>query len=111
MHSEIRYLEGVENSYEIEIEIKKKDQDSHLLRSLCLIPYISTKNGPMYLCENKFKSFKYFNFPSTHFNYSDIPTAKNKHGEDVIDLAPFYRDFKEYLFNIADSAIHRLLKV
>lgn len=110
MHAEIRYLEGVENSEEIEIEIKKKDQDPHLLRQISLIPYIKTKNGPLYLCESPYKSFKYFKFPSTHLIYSDIPTLKNKHGEDVIDLASFYKDFKEYLLIISNNAIDRLFK-
>ncbi len=64
----------------------------------------------MYLCSNQYKSFKYYSFPSTKLAYSDIPTIKNNHGEDIIDVKSFYVDFKNYLFKIADSAINRLLK-
>lgn len=80
MHSEVRYLDGVENSEFIEIEIKKKDQESHLLKKIALVPYVATKNGPLYLCSNKYKGFKHFSFPSTSLTYSDIPTIKNKNG-------------------------------
>lgn len=72
---------------------------------------MKTKNGPKYLCENPYKNFKYFKFPSTHIIYSDIPTVKNKLGEDVIDLASFYQDFKDYLLKISNNTIDRLFKV
>ena len=77
----MRYLDGNENSDFIEIEIKKKDQDSHILKNISVVPYIPTKNGPKYLCSNPYKSFKYFKFPETSINYTDIPTRKNKEGE------------------------------
>lgn len=79
------------------------------MKKIALVPYVSTKNGPLYLCCNKYKGFKHYTFPSTNLTYSDIPTIKNKNGEDIIDVALFYKDFKDYLYKIADSAIKRLL--
>ena len=77
---EVRYLDRTENSDLIEIEIKKKDQESHLLKHISVVPYINTKDGPKYLSSNKYKSFKYFEFPKTALAYADIPTRKNKDG-------------------------------
>jgi hypothetical protein len=75
-----------------------------------VIPYINTKNGPKYLCSNNYKSFKYFEFPSVRYTYADIPTIKNKDNEDIIDIAFFYRDFKEFIWKITDNAIKRIME-
>lgn len=72
--------------------------------------YVATKNGPKYLCNSQYKSFKYFTFPSTNLTYADIPTIKNKNGEDIINLAAFYADFKTFVYDIADNALKRILK-
>ena len=99
----------VENADNIEIELKKKDQDAHILKKISVIPYINTKNGPKYLCSSIYKSFKYYDFPSTNLTYADIPTIKNKDNEDIIDISSFYVDFKEYIWKITDNAINRLM--
>ena len=79
LHCEVRYEDGTENVDTIEIEIKIKDQDAHLLKNVSLIPFINTKNGPKYLCSSQYKTFKYFEFPSTALSYSDLPMIKNKY--------------------------------
>ena len=81
-----------------------------MLKQISVVPYINTKNGPKYLCSSNYKSFKYFEFPSTNLAYSDIPTMKNRDGEDVINLSAFFKDFKDYIFKIADSAIKRVME-
>jgi hypothetical protein len=74
------------------------------------VPFIATKNGPKYLCSNDYKSFKYYTFPDSPLTYADIPTIKNRKDEDVIDIAAFYANFKDFLYNIADNAIKRIIK-
>lgn len=74
------------------------------------MPYISTKNGSKFLCNNQYKSFKYFTFPSTNLTYADIPTIKNKNGEDIINLSAFYVNFKDFVYDIADNALKRILR-
>jgi hypothetical protein len=41
--------------------------------------------------------------------YEDIPTIKNNKQVDVIDIAAFYTSFKDFLYNIADKAINRII--
>jgi len=48
------------------------------LKTISVVPYINTKNGPKYFCANNYKSFKYYEFPSTNLTYADIPSIKNK---------------------------------
>jgi CRISPR/Cas system CSM-associated protein Csm2 small subunit len=106
----VRYLNLDENSEFVEIELKKKDQEAHLLRKVSVVPYIVTKNGPKYLCSSNYKSFKYYEFAHTQLAYTDIPTIKNKDGEDIIDISAFYKDFKDFIFKMADSAIKRVME-
>lgn len=80
-----------------------------MLKNISLIPYISTKNGPKYLCSSAFKTFKYFTFPSTPLTYADIPTIKNSHDEEIINVEAFYSNFKDFVYKIADNAIKRIL--
>ena len=75
-----------------------------------MIPYIQTKNGVKYLCANNLKSIKYFEFPNTELAYNDIPTTKNANDESIIDVSAFYKDFKDCIFKIAESAIKRIME-
>lgn len=43
-------------------------------------------------------------------SYADIPTIKNSKQEDVIDIASFYTNFKDFLYNVADNAINRIIR-
>jgi hypothetical protein len=60
MHCEVRYLEGVENSENIEIEVKKKDADPHIVKGVTLVPFVVSKNGNRYLCKNRYQSVRYY---------------------------------------------------
>lgn len=48
------------------------------MKKIVLVPYIKTAQGVKYLCNNKYASLRYYDFPSTSLSYSDIPTIKNK---------------------------------
>lgn len=109
MHCEVRFLDSVENSDFIEIEVKKKDAESHLIKRVALVPFIKTKNGAKYLCKSQYETLKYYEFPTSNLAYSDIPTIKNALNESIIDVTAFYTSFKDYVFAIANSAILRIL--
>jgi hypothetical protein len=102
----VRYLDGVENSENIEIEIKKKDTDSHLIKGVALVPFIATKNGNRYLCKNSYQTLKYYEFPATTLAYQDIPTLPN---DGPINITAFYNNFKDFIYEIANNALLRIL--
>lgn len=77
---------------------------------MVLVPYLHSKNGPKILCKNSYKSFNYYEFPSSKVAYSDIPTEKNSLGENVISIGTFYDNFKKYVYDIADNAIKRIIR-
>lgn len=106
LHCEVRYLDGVENSENIEIEIKKKDAESHLIKGVALVPFTVTKNGNRYLCKNNYQSVKYYEFPSTVLSYHDIPTLPN---DGPINVTAFYNNFKDFIYEIANNALLRIL--
>lgn len=68
------------------------------------MPFISTKNGNRYLCKNDYKDLHYYEFPSAALEYHDIPTI-----EGVIDVAAFYNNFKDFIYNIVNNALNRVL--
>lgn len=86
--------------------MKKKDTDSHLVKGVALVPFITTKNGNRYLCRNRYQSVKYYEFPSTALSYLDIPTIGN---EGVINITAFYLNFKDFIYEIVNNAINRIL--
>lgn len=90
--------------------MKKKDQEAHLVQRVALVPFIQTKHGAKYLSSSKYNSFKYYGFPEAHLTYADLPTIKNRHGEDIINISAFYTNFKDYLYDTADNAIKRILR-
>lgn len=104
MHCSVRYLDNVENSDHVEIEVKKKDSDSHLIKRISLVPFVKTKNGPKYLCSNAYDSLKYFQFPSSNLAYQDLPTLNN-----IINITAFYLNFKDFIYEIVNNAILRIL--
>lgn len=59
-HCEVRFLDGVENSENIEIEINKKDAESHLIKGVTLVPFTVTKYDNHYLCKNNYQSCQYY---------------------------------------------------
>lgn len=86
--------------------MKKKDAESHLIKGITLVPFLSTKNGNRYLCKNSYQSLKYYEFPSTPLAYHDIPTLNN---ETIINVTAFYTNFKDFIYEIANNAIQRVL--
>jgi hypothetical protein len=79
--SEIRYLDNIENSENIEILIKKKNiEDSHLFKNISLVPFV--KNGGMSKVLSQklpFQRITKFNFPTLSISYDDIPKIMNKY--------------------------------
>jgi hypothetical protein len=85
--------------------VKKKDSEPHLIKGITLVPFINSKNGTKYLCKNQYQTFKYYEFPSSGLSYQDIPTTK----ENVINITAFYVSFKDFIYEIANNAILRIL--
>ena len=89
--------------------MKKKDAESHLIKHIALVPFIKTKNGSKYLCKSQYETLKYYELPTSNLAYSDIPTIKNALNENIINITAFYTSFKDYVYDIANSAILRIL--
>ncbi len=105
LQCEVRYLDNVENSDYVEIEVKKKDSDPHLIKRISLVPFVKTKNGPKYLSRNPYETLKYFEFPSSHLAYQDLPTLNN-----IVNVTAFYLSFKDFIYEIVNNAVLRILR-
>ena len=88
LQSEIRYLDNIENSENIEILIKKKNvEDSHLFQKVSLVPFIRTGNALKVLSDKMpFQKTTKYNFPTSNIAYDDLPKILNKHEEEIIDI-------------------------
>lgn len=110
--SEIRYLDNIENSENIEILIKKKNiEDSHLFKKVSIVPFIKNGAMPKVLSEKlPFQKTTKFNFPTMSISYDDIPKILNKNEEEIIDVASYYANQQGFISKTLDNTINRIIQ-
>ena len=71
----MRYVNAENPDENIEIEVKKKKEDSHIFNDVVLVPF--TKDGKICCHKLPYKSLNYYEFMQSSIHYDDIPTVLN----------------------------------
>ena len=87
--SEIRYRNVENPDSRIEVEIKKKKEDSHIFRKVALVPF--SKDGRIVCHKMPYNSLNYYELLQSDIKYQDIPTKLNCREEEIIDVEAYYK--------------------